>query len=117
MHPNPEPDKKFQRKLNKRVLDLREESGFNSSNEARIEFFFYSHDENNAANLSVDLYKLNYEIYGVEKAPGENEWSIIGITPFMKLDVDVITEWTGLMYGIAGKHSSLFDGWGTMISE
>ena len=80
-----------------------------------VEFFFYADTEDKASNLTIELSKLGYTVYQVDKS--ENKWSIIGATPLMKIDEATLIEWGEAMYSLADKMEVLFDGWGMLIEK
>jgi hypothetical protein len=62
------------------------------------EFFFYTDSQNSASNLSIELFRLGYEIYGVNEPDSiSNQWSVIGCTPKMNIGEDAINEWSDKM--------------------
>jgi regulator of RNase E activity RraB len=74
-----------------------------------LEFFFYADTEDKGSNLAIELTKLGYEVDAVEKSG--DKWSIIGVTPIMKIDEATLTEWGEAMYSLAYEMEVLFDGW------
>lgn len=98
----------------KRWLDLSKNFGAASNQLQPVEFFFYASTENEASNLLIDLHLLEYVLYGIHECE-DKRWSVIGATPPISIDEKDITSWVDLMYALAEKHHSVFDGWGMLI--
>ncbi len=101
------------RKLVHRLLSLSKKYGGKTGQLQQVEFFFYADSQDKASNLAIELSKLGYDIYGVERS--RNSWSVIGCTPLMKIDEATLSEWGEAMYAIADEMNVLFDGWGMLI--
>jgi hypothetical protein len=79
---------------------------------SEVEFFFYVHTEDAAANLSIDLSLLGYEIY--ETDYNRRPIGISGCTPLIPADEDSFVQWVTQMEALATQHQADFDGWGMM---
>ena len=102
--------------VNDRVLELIEHFGTKDNSVLSVEFFFFTDSQDSASNLSIELFKLGYEIYGVHEPDSiSNQWSITGCTPKMNVDGDAISDWSNKMEQLAKENNSRFDGWGTLI--
>lgn len=102
-------------KVVKRLLSLSKKYGGKTGHLQQVEFFFYADSENKGSNLAIELSKLGYDIYGVEKI--NDSWSIVGATPLMKIDEVTLTKWGAAMYALADELEVLFDGWGMPIEK
>ncbi len=80
----------------------------------RVEFFFYAPTEDAAANLSIDLSLLGYEIYETDYR--RTPICISGCTLLIPTDEDSFVQWVTGMEAIAQQHKAEFDGWG-MFAE
>jgi regulator of RNase E activity RraB len=80
----------------------------------RVEFFFYVTTEDAAANLSIDLSLLGYEIYKTDY--NRRPVCISGCTLLIPTDEDSFVQWITGMEAIAEQHNAEFDGWG-MFAE
>jgi Regulator of ribonuclease activity B len=78
----------------------------------RVEFFFYAHTEDDAANLSIELSQLGYEIYETDFS--HKPVCISGCTLLIPTDEDSFVQWVAGMEAIAAAHHADFDGWGMM---
>lgn len=79
-----------------------------------VEFFFYAQTENEASDLLIDLHNLGYVPYGVG-ACDDKKWSVIGATPPISIKENDFKISVDMMYALAHKHNSLFDGLGMLI--
>ncbi len=79
-----------------------------------MEFFFYTHTEDAAANLSIDLSLLGYDIYEADYT--ENPICVSGCTLLIPTDEDSFVQWVTGMEHIARQNNAVFDGWG-MLAE
>jgi regulator of RNase E activity RraB len=98
----------------KRWLEISTNFGASSEQPQPVEFFFYASTENEASNILIDLHLLGYDVYGIYECE-DKRWSIIGATPPISTDEKDITSWVDLMYALAEKHHSVFDGWGMLV--
>ena len=80
-----------------------------------LEFFFYTNDIDKANNLAIELYKLGYHVYGIEKNSINGEFSILGLTTQIDMDDEIVTKWSEQMCKMAFENDCRFDGWGTLI--
>ena len=97
------------RKIVNKVLALSKKYGGKTASVQEVTFFFYADSQDLASNLAIELSKLGYVIYGVERS--QSKWSIIGDTPAMKIDEKTLTGWGECMYALADKMEVEFDGW------
>jgi regulator of RNase E activity RraB len=98
-----------------RLLALSKKYGGKTGHLQQVEFFFYADSEDKGSNLAIELSKLGYDVYGVEKS--KDQWSVIGATPLMKIDEATLTKWGEAMYALASELEVLFDGWGMLIEK
>lgn len=97
------------RKVVQQILSLSKAHGGRTGLLQPVTFFFYADTEDKASNVAIELAKLGYEVYGVEKS--QQQWSVIGNTPPMKIDEDTLTQWGEAMYALADEMEVTFDGW------
>jgi regulator of RNase E activity RraB len=95
------------------LLSLSKDYGGKTGQQQQVEFFFYAGSEEKASNLTIELSKLGYEIYDVDKS--KDQWSVTGVTPTMMIDETGLTQWGEAMYALADEMEVVFDGWGMMI--
>jgi|GEM_PF-5337140 len=99
----------------KKWIELSKNFGAPSDELQPVEFFFYAQTENEASDLLIDLHNLGFVPYGVGVCD-DKRWSVIGATPPISIKESDFTVWVEMMYALADKHNSLFDGWG-MLSQ
>jgi len=99
------------------VYRMGEGFGLEFQPQQQFEFFFYAANENNASNLAIELYQLNYAVEPVTKSSGNGEWLINGWTNKMNSDEASIGEWSERMGMLAKIHNCKFDGWGSFIDK
>ncbi len=97
-------------------LDISEKFGSITRELHPVEFFFFSFSENTSSDLSIDLHKLGYEVYGIRESENQR-WSVTGVTPPMSVEGNHFTAWADIMDALADSHKSLFDGWGMLIRK
>jgi len=95
------------------VFQLQEKFGLEFEPQQEFEFFFYAENEDDASNLAVDLFKLEYEIARVDQSVNQ-QWCVNGWTNEMASDLQTITQWTEKMEKLAEEHHCNFDGWGSI---
>lgn len=98
----------------KKWIELSKNFGASLDELQPVEFFFYAQTENEASDLLIDLHNLGYVPYGVG-ACDNKRWSVIGATPPISIKESDFKVWVEMMYALADKHNSLFDGWGMLI--
>ncbi len=104
---------KLQTKGASRVLQILSAFGTEEGDQQAVEFFFDTDCEKKAKNLSEQLTRLGYEVYGVRELNGK--YSISGCTPTLKMTDRGMIEWSDLMNDLGYENDCLFDGWGTLI--
>jgi regulator of RNase E activity RraB len=98
-----------------KLLSLSKKYGGETGQLQQVEFFFYADSEDKGSNLVIELSRLGYQVYGVERS--ENKWSVIGATPLMKIDEESLTKWGEAMNALAKEMEVLFDGFGMLIEK
>lgn len=98
----------------KKWIELSKNFGTSFDEPQPLEFFFYAQTENEASDLLIDLHNLGYVTYGVGECDAKR-WSVIGATPPISIKENDFKFWIDMMYVLADKHSSQFDGWGMLI--
>ena len=101
-------------RANLRTVEIIDMLG-NTAEETEIEFFFYSMEFDNAADLANELKMLEYQVVIDNSASKTKGLLINGWTNKMKIDDDSIMKWTEKMTKLALKCDVEFDGWGTLI--
>src|SRR5256885_8843795 len=81
----------MQKILNKKLLELFRGHGGTKELQA-IEFFFYTDTLNKANNLAIELSAMGYEVYGVEDNTTNDQYSIIGYTPPLKMNEKLLKD-------------------------
>ncbi len=103
---------------NARTLEQLEKYSTSENSGLRMEFFFYTDEQNKASNLAIDLSKLGYRIDTVDRSEGdEGLWVVTGLTTKMKSDLNTMNDWTTLMWKIGFENDCEFDGWGTLVDQ
>ena len=102
-------------KIVKSLLSLSKKHGGKTSQLQQVEVIFYADSEDKGSNLAIELSKLGYQLYGIERSA--NKWSIIGATPLMKIDEECLTKWGDAMYALGEEMEVLFDGFGMLIEK
>jgi hypothetical protein len=100
------------RKKTLAVFEMNNEFGLEFRKKQCFDCFFYADTEDDASNLVIELHKLGYEV-GMHKDPGRRNWSIIGTTPEMSTDLDIVGTWSEEMDRLAKNNRADFDGWGS----
>lgn len=81
------------------------------NDEMRIEYFFYSNSIKNAKLLANEIQKLNYSFH-LDVFPEKKHLTLLsGFTSKIKLEHDVIKEWTIQMCNLGYRFDCIFDGW------
>lgn len=96
----------------KAFQDVSRKFNFAEKDVDRVEFFFYAPTEDAAANLSIDLSLLGYEIYETDYQ--RRPICISGCTLLIPTDEESLVQWATGMEAIAAQHNAEFDGWGMM---
>lgn len=104
-----------QKKMNAQTIEQLNKYGVTDSSELKLEFFFYTNEQDKASNLAIELKKLNYEIEKADTAAGDKkQWVVSGWSTKMKTDLTTVTKWTTEMCKLGFDHDCDFDGWGTL---
>src|SRR5688572_7072502 len=101
------------RRIVQRILTLTKEYGGKTGHTQSVEFFFYADTEDKAGNIAIELTRLGYGVYCIDKSI--DKWSVIGCTPPIPVNETALTEWRESMYELANEHGVEFDGWGMLI--
>lgn len=89
------------------------EYGVSEDSELKLEYFFYTNKEDQAASLHKALAKLGYTGKYGQSASNDSIYVITGWTTPIKMDKDSAVAWTASMCKIGFEHDAEFDGWGT----
>ena len=87
--------------------------GVTSSDQLKLEFFFYTNAPNKASGLAGDLTQLGYQVEHGESAADKRQHVVTGWTTPITMSGDVVKVWTKQMCELGFKHDCQFDGWGT----
>ena len=81
--------------------------------ELKLEYFFYTNNADKAKLFADEIGKLNYEVNYEQSADDNKSFVITGWTTKMKMQDNVVTNWTEEMCELGYKFDCDFDGWGT----
>ncbi len=81
--------------------------------ELKLEYFFYTNTADKANLFADEIGKLNYEVKFGQSAGDKKSFVITGWTTKMKMEDNVVANWTKEMCEIGYKFDCDFDGWGT----
>lgn len=81
--------------------------------ELKLEYFFYTNMANKAEKLATKIEKLNYTVQHDVSAGDKNLFIITGWTTKMKMEDEVVKQWTKQMCELGYTLDCEFDGWGT----
>ncbi len=104
--------------MNSRVLKQLLALGMNENANLKLEFFFYTDQQDKANNLAIELTRLGYKIEKTEPSAGnKNLYLVSGWSTEINMDSSHITEWTTRMCELGLKEDCQFDGWGTFHDQ
>jgi regulator of RNase E activity RraB len=83
----------------------------------KLEYFFYTNSLTKARDFAEYLKKLNYNSQYGTAAQNRELFVINGWTPNIKMEEDVICEWTKQMVQLGYTFDCEFDGWGTFPEQ
>lgn len=107
-----------QKQMNPRTLEQLRKYGITDTSELKLEFFFYTNEQDKASKLAIELKELNYEIETVDKsAGGKKEWVVSGWSTKIKMDLQSVINWTTQMCKLGFDYDCEFDGWGTLPDQ
>ena len=89
------------------------EYGVTEDSELKLEYFFYTNNEDKAASLRKALVNLGYSGEFGQSASDDSIYIVTGWTTPIKMDRDSAVTWTESMCKIGFEHDAEFDGWGT----
>jgi regulator of RNase E activity RraB len=81
--------------------------------ELKLEYFFYTNTADKAKLFADEIGKLNYEVKFGQSAGDKKSFVITGWTTKMKMQDNVVANWTKEMCELGYKFDCDFDGWGT----
>ena len=102
-----------QRAVSPETIAQLREHGVTDDTELRLEFFFYTNLESNAAKLESALKQLGYDVESGESAADDGTFIVTGWTIPIKMDESSVVQWTDDMCRVGYTHDCDFDGWGT----
>lgn len=85
----------------------------NDQTRLKLEFFFYSNSESNAARLSAALAERGYSAEHRPSASDKKRVLVNGWTDKMAMDESTVVAWTRQMCQLGFDSDCEFDGWGT----
>ena len=107
-----------QKRMNTETLQQLSKYGISDTSELKLEYFFYTNEQDKANSLANELKNLNYQIDKVDTAAGDQKlWVINGWTTKMKVDLQTVTKWTTQMCKVGYDNDCDFDGWGTLPDQ
>lgn len=107
-----------QKGMNTQTLSQLSKYGITDSVDLKLEFFFYTNEQNKASNLAIELKKLNYQIDKVDTAATDRkQWVVNGWSTKIKMDLQTVTNWTSQMCKLGYDNDCDFDGWGTLPDQ
>jgi len=83
----------------------------------KLEYFFYTNSLAKARDFAEYLKKLNYNSHYGPAAQNRELFVINGWTPKIKMEDDIICEWTKQMVQLGYTFDCEFDGWGTFPEQ
>lgn len=90
-----------------RKLNIKEE------NELKLEYFFYTNNAEKAKKFASEMEKLNYSVSHGVSAGSKKLFIVTGWTTKMKMENEIVKNWTKQMCELGYKFDCDFDGWGT----
>ena len=81
--------------------------------ELKLEYFFYTNTAEKAEQLATEIAKLNYTVEHGVSAGDKNLFIVTGWTTKMKMEGDIVNQWTKQMCELGYQFDCEFDGWGT----
>ena len=91
--------------------------GVDNDSQLRLEYFFYTNEQDKASNLAIELSKLGYEVTVDISEGNKDQWVITGWTTKMQMDLNTVTGWTNQMCKLGYDNDCDFDGWGTFPDQ
>lgn len=104
-------DKQMQ--MTPQVLEQLRNLNVTPDKELKLEYFFYTNTVDKAAQLAIEIGKLNYTVQHGVSAGDKNLFIVTGWTTKMKMADEVVKQWTKQMCELGYKFDCEFDGWGT----
>lgn len=104
-------------KVTPQTLAQLREHNISDESTLKLEYFFYSNNEDNAIKL---VNRLKSEGYSVEFGPSAGDRKLLVVTGWtipMKMDEANILKWTEDMCNIGYEFDCDFDGWGTNLQQ
>ena len=95
------------------TMEQLREIDVSADKELKLEYFFYTNTANKARLFADEIEKLNYEVKYRQSAGDEKSFVITGWTTKMKMEDNVVANWTKEMCELGYKFDCKFDGWGT----
>ena len=95
------------------TMEQLREIDVSADKELKLEYFFYTNTANKARLFADEIEKLNYEVKYGQSAGDEKSFVITGWTTKMKMEDNVVANWTKEMCELGYKFDCEFDGWGT----
>ena len=81
--------------------------------ELKLEYFFYTNTVDKAKLFADEIEKFNYEVKYGQSAGDKKSFVITGWTTKMKMEDNLVANWTKEMCELGYKFDCDFDGWGT----
>lgn len=100
-------------RLTPQTLDHLRKISVDFDKELRLEYFFYTNTLEKAEHLVDEIRKLDYQVKHDVAAGDKNLFVVSGWTSKMKMDNEVVKQWTKQMCELGYQYDCDFDGWGT----
>ncbi len=104
-------DKQMQ--MTPQTLNQLRKLNVSADKELKLEYFFYTNTADKAEQLAIELGKLNYAVEHGVSSGDKSLFIVTGRTTKLKMDNEVVKEWTKQMCELGFKFDCEFDGWGT----
>ena len=85
--------------------------------ELKLEYFFYTNTAIKAEQLAAEMEKLEYSVEHGDSAGDKKLFIVTGWTTKMKMENEIVIQWTKQMCELGYKFDSEFDGWGTLPDQ
>lgn len=103
----------MQMQMTPQTLDQLRKLNVTADKELKLGYFFYTNTADKAEQFATEIGKLNYTIKHGVSAGDKNLFIVNGWTTKMKMEDEVVKQWTKQMCELGYKFDCEFDGWGT----
>jgi regulator of RNase E activity RraB len=99
------------------IMEQLRKINVSSDKELKLEYFFYTNTADKAKLFANEIGRLNYEVKYGQSAGDKKSFVITGWTTKMKMQDDIVANWTKEMCELGYKFDCNFDGWGTSPNQ